>query len=407
MQNTRTADLLESGGGAGLSPQRRNLAGACLAHMLHDGYTDQLYALLPVWQPEFGLSYAGLAVVRALYYGTMGGLQVPGDRLIAKLGPRAALALATFVAAAGYAVTILPFGFPVLCVGLVIAGIGSSVQHPRASVLVTSTYGKASRGPLGIYNFAGDLGKSIFPAAVALLLPVLSWRPVVGLTAVVGLIVALVLLALVPRQPFVAPEEKEIAAKRRDGGGFGLLLAIGALDTATRMGYLLFLPFLLHGRGGSEAIVGVGLALLFIGGALGKAACGWLGQHLGVVWSVIATEAATALLMMATLMLPLAPMLVVLPLLGIVLNGTSSVLYGTVPELAPNGDTGRAFALFYTAVIGSGGLAPIAYGAIADHSSQALGIVASALTAAIIVPLVFGLPGSKEFFFEKKNQKTF
>ena len=73
------------------SPQRRNLAGACLAHMLHDGYTDQLYALLPVWQSEFGLSYAGLAVVRALYYWTMGGLQVPGDRLIAKLGPRMAL----------------------------------------------------------------------------------------------------------------------------------------------------------------------------------------------------------------------------------------------------------------------------------------------------------------------------
>ncbi len=83
------------------SPQRRNLAGACLAHMLHDGYTDQLYALLPVWQSQFGLSYAGLAVVRALYYGTMGGLQVPGDRLIARLGPRPALALATFVAAEG------------------------------------------------------------------------------------------------------------------------------------------------------------------------------------------------------------------------------------------------------------------------------------------------------------------
>ena len=49
-----------------MSLQRRNLAGACLAHALHDGYTDQLYALLPVWQSQFGLSYAGLAVVRAL-----------------------------------------------------------------------------------------------------------------------------------------------------------------------------------------------------------------------------------------------------------------------------------------------------------------------------------------------------
>ena len=84
-------------------------------------------------------------------------------------------------------------------------------------------------------------------------------------------------------------------------------------------------------------------------------------------------------------------MLVILPLLGMVLNGTSSVLYGTVPELAPKGDTGRAFALFYTGVIGSGALAPIGYGAIADQSSQIIGILASACTALVIVPLILSL----------------
>jgi FSR family fosmidomycin resistance protein-like MFS transporter len=387
------------------SPQRRNLAGACLAHLLHDGYTDQLYALLPVWQSQFGLSYAGLALVRALYYGTMGGLQVPGNRLIGGLSPRAALALATFIAAAGFLVMGLPCGFAGLCAGLILAGIGSSVQHPRAALLVTNTYGQTARGPLGIYNFAGDLGKAIFPAAVALLLPIMAWRSAVGITAFIGLVVAVALLALVPRQPSIASVENESVTVRGGGGGFGLLLTIGALDTATRMGYLLFLPFLLHARGGSEAVVGLGLALLFIGGALGKAACGWLGQHLGVVRSVIATEVATALLIAATLILPLAPLLAVLPLLGIVLNGTSSVLYGTVPDLAPKGDIGRGFALFYTGVIGAGGLAPIAYGAIADHSNRTVGILAAAATAAVIVPLVLALQSvqnsSQAVFFEK------
>jgi MFS transporter, FSR family, fosmidomycin resistance protein len=391
MESTHTAALMPTQRGAWSSPQRRALAGACLAHMLHDGYTDQLYALLPVWQSEFGLSYAGLAVVRALYYGTMGGLQVPGDRLIATLGPRAALALATLVAAAGFLLMALPLGFAGLCAGLILAGIGSSVQHPRASLLVTNAYGKASRGPLGIYNFAGDLGKSTFPAVVALLLTVVAWRPVVGLMALIGLAVAAALLAVVPRYPFIAAVEDKSTAKPRGASGFGLLLTIGALDTSTRMGYLLFLPFLLRSRGGTGALVGVGLALLFVGGALGKAACGWLGQHLGVVWSVIVTEAATALLIAATLMLPLPWMLAVLPLLGIVLNGTSSVLYGTVPDLAPKGDVGRGFALFYTGVIGAGGLAPIAYGAIADHSNRTVGILAAAVTAAVIIPLVLAL----------------
>jgi len=359
--------------------------------MLHDGYTDQLYALLPVWQSDFGLSYAGLAVVRALYYGTMGGLQIPGDRLIARLGSRAALALATCVAAAGFLVMALPSGFLGLCAGLILAGIGSSVQHPRASLLVTNSFGKALREPLGIYNFAGDLGKATFPAVVALLLPVVGWRPAVGIMACIGLAVAVALLVVVPGRPFVAPAEHKFAVKRHPGGGFSLLLAIGALDTATRMGYLLFLPFLLHARGGTAGMVGLGLALLFIGGALGKMACGWLGQHLGVVWSVIATEVATALLITTTLILPLAPMLAILPLLGIVLNGTSSVLYGTVPELAPKGDIGRGFALFYTGVIASGGLAPIGYGAIADLFNRTVGVLAAALTAAVIVPLVLAL----------------
>ena len=131
----------------------------------------------------------------------------------------------------------------------------------------------------------------------------------------VGLAVAIALLALVPRQPFTTPAKDKSAVKSRDGSGFGLLFFIGALDTATRMGYLLFLPFLLHARGGAETVRSGSRAAL-IGGALGKAACGWLGQHLGVVWSVIATEAATALLMIATLMLPLAPILAVLPFLA-------------------------------------------------------------------------------------------
>jgi MFS family permease len=157
------------------------------------------------------------------------------------------------------------------------------------------------------------------------------------------------------------------------------------------MGYLLFLPFLIHARGGTSATIGLGLALLFIGGAFGKATCGWLGERLGVIGAVIATEMATALLIVATVFTPLTATLLLLPLLGVVLNGTSSVLYGTVPELAPGGDAGRAFALFYTGVIGSGGLAPIAYGAIADHSSQTVGVLAAAATAAHIAPMALRL----------------
>lgn len=205
-----------------------------------------------------------------------------------------------------------------------------------------------------------------------------------------GMVTALVLAFLRPRAVGqIAKKDEALGSRGRVG--FTLLTIIGALDTATRMGYLLFLPFLIEGRGGTSATVGLGLALLFIGGAFGKATCNWLGQHIGVAGGVIATEAATVLLITITLFTPLSPTLVILPLLGIVLNGTSSLLYGTVPELAPDGNAGRAFAIFYTSVIGSGGLSPIIYGAIADHSNRSVGVLAAAATAALIIPLVIVL----------------
>ena len=381
----------ETASGSSPPAQSRSLLAACLTHALHDGYTDGLYAFLPVWQAQFGLSYAALAVVRALYFGTMGGMQIPADRALRGLSPRTALILSTVAAAAGLLIMALPFGFAGLCVGLIVAGIGSSIQHPRGSMLVTDSYGTASRRPLGIYNFSGDLGKAALPALVAVLLPIFAWRSVLGLMAMLGIVLVVALVSLAPSASVTRNVTGEATpGDGRGRGGFRILTTIGALDTATRMGYLLFLPFLIHGQGGGLPTVGVALALLFIGGAFGKATCAWLGEWLGVVGSVMVTEAATALLIAATLFTPLTPTLILLPFLGIVLNGTSSVLYGTVPELS-DGDTGRAFAVFYTSVIGTGGLAPILYGAIADHSSRMIGVLASAATAALIVPLVLAL----------------
>lgn len=191
MESARSSSVEEGEFNASAS---RNLRAACLAHALHDGFTDAIYAFLPVWQAQFGLSFASLAVLRALYYGTMGGLQIPSDRALRRVSPRAALILSTVVASVGLAIMTLPLGFAGLCAGLVVAGMGSSVQHPRGSKLVTDSYGKASRRPLGIYNFAGDIGKAALPALVAVLLPILAWRPVLGLMAMLGVAVALVLV---------------------------------------------------------------------------------------------------------------------------------------------------------------------------------------------------------------------
>src|SRR5947209_17461202 len=80
----------------------------------------------------------------------------------------------------------------------------------------------------------------------------------------------------------------------------------------------------------------------------------------------LGNEGLTAAAILAILPLPLTAGLAILPLIGIALNGTSSVLYGTVPELVAPERRQRAFSIFYTGAIGAGALSPALYGLASD-----------------------------------------
>ena len=64
---------------------------------------------------------------------------------------------------------------------------------------------------------------------------------------------------------------------------------------------------------------------------------------------MLLTEALTAIFIVALPFLDIYPALFALPLLGVAVNGTSSALYGSVPEFAGPAKRQRAFAIFYTA----------------------------------------------------------
>ena len=380
------------------APERRTLAVACGAHILHDGYTDLLYVLLPLWQAQFGLDYAAVGLLRALYVGAMAGFQIPAGSIAQRFGGPLVLGLGTALAGIGYLIAGASAGFAMLLGALVIGGLGSGVQHPVSANLVAQAFpGIRSRQALAGYNFSGDLGKMAFPAATAWLLTLMNWRAATTVIGIVGLCVAVAILAArgLPGRaatPATAVgDSPETAAPTPSGRGFPLLLSIAMIDSATRMGFLTFLPFLLKLKGAGLAEIGVALTLLFTGGACGKLACGWLGARLGVVRATWITEGATAAGILALLPLPLFAGMVVLPLIGVALNGTSSVLYGTVPELVAPERRQRAFSIFYTGGIGAGALSPIVYGMISDALSVPAMMALVASVVLITLPLSWRL----------------
>src|SRR5580698_1544141 len=120
--------------------QRRAASIASVTHALHDGYTDLIYILLPLWQTEFGLDYAALGMLRSVFVGAMACLQIPAGLVSERLGAAVVLAVGTALAGFGYLLAGASAGFTMLLVALFIGGLGASTQHPVASALVARAF---------------------------------------------------------------------------------------------------------------------------------------------------------------------------------------------------------------------------------------------------------------------------
>jgi MFS transporter, FSR family, fosmidomycin resistance protein len=388
------------------SRARAVLAAACSIHFVHDGFSDILYVLLPIWANEFRLTFAQVGIIRTAYSGGMAAFQIPAGLLAERWGERRLLAAGTAVTACGFIAAGMVGGFLSLLLVLLIAGLGSGVQHPLSSSLVSKAYETGPRrAALGTYNFSGDLGKVAVPAAVAFAALAVGWRTAAAAYGVIGLVAAAAILGILARlttgmsEPAVddrtkAPLSAQSGWGIRDLKGFQALTAIGMIDNATRTGFLTFLPFALIAKGSSVAGVGTALALLFAGGAVGKFACGLVAERLGVIRTVVLTEAATALGILALIPSPLPVALAILPLMGVALNGTSSVLYGTVADLVAADRRSRAYGLYYTVTIMSSALAPSVYGLLSDLAGVSTTLVVVSALVLTTIPLCLVLRSS-------------
>lgn len=375
------------------SSRRRALIAGCSAHAVHDGLTDVIYVLLPIWQAQFALSYAQIGLLRGAYSAMMAVFQLMASRAARRWGRLPLLVGGTALAGVAYLLVGQATGLSLLLLALLLGGLGASTQHPLASSMITDAYedGGGVKQALSQYNFSGDIGKTLIPGVVGLLLTVVSWRASATLLGLLGLAAAGMLWWLVPAEVREPSAIKKARPPSGTGSVAGLraLILTGTLDSAVRMGFLTFLPFLLQAKGAGTAGIGLALTMLFIGGAFGKLLCGYLGARIGMMKTVWLTETSTALLIVTAVYLPLSGLMVMLPLLGLALNGTSSVLYGAVPDLASADRREQAFAVFYTGTIGGGALAPVVFGGVGDALGVPVAVMVLAGMLLLTLPLAW------------------
>jgi MFS family permease len=385
---------------------RRHVLGAsCTTHFIHDGFSDLIILLLPVWQAEFALSLSQVGAISSTYSGAMTIGQLPAGLASERWGERRILVAGTALVGLGFCLLGIAGGAFGLALALALAGIGASTQHPLNSTIVARAYEDGPRrAALGIYNFSGDLGKMAVPGLAALVLATMDWRYVTtgyggfGIVAAVGMLIVFGILKVGGRPRNVPSGNSDGRGRTSDWGirqrkGFVLLSATSMIDGAARAAFMTFLPFLLISKGASIETVGFALVLVFAGGAAGKLVCGLIAERLGIVRTAVLTELATGGGILLLLPLPLTADLVLLPAVGLALNGTSSVLYASVAEFVAPERHGRGFGLFMTLTIGAWAISPTIFGILSDLNGVPNTLAIVGLFALTTVPLALALTG--------------
>jgi FSR family fosmidomycin resistance protein-like MFS transporter len=394
-------------------PGANALVASCGAHAIQDGLSALQYVLLPILAQLFNLNYAQVGFLRAVSHSAMSALEIPAGILSEKTGERKLLSFGLVCAGSGYLGLAFSPQFFLVAVCLLIAGVGAGFQHSLSSAIVVRSFQReARRRALGTYNSAGDAGKLAFTAAFSVGIGAgFAWNAVLIFLSLIsmtfGLIVWRILRNYESREMAKnesghrsdedsesVPEHKTSKSK---GWGikhpckFAVLGTVVFLDSVVQAVFLTFLAFVVLDKGAGETLASFSVVIALIGGMVGKFACGFLAGKYGDRFTFVMVQGLNVIGIALLVVLPLTPLLIVLPLIGLVTQGTSTVTYGSVSEFVDHDKQSRGYALIYTVASISSMVGPLLVGMVADYAGLDMAMWLLALIALIPLPMAFVL----------------
>lgn len=324
------------------------------------------------------------------------------------------------LAAFGY---VIEGSFLIMCLAMLIGGIGASVTHPTGYPLLSENISESRHGKsLGMWGSAAKLGDAAAPALIAVLILVLVWNEILLVLGALGVVYAVLLFAVLSRDAYdtLPPEhaskqsesddaEESVSVWDGDMRLFVYPMLVVLLFFTTRMvatkGVNTFVPaFITDVYGYSFTYFGLNLApesfanvyfsLLLLTAAIVQLGTGTItdlyDERKVLIGFLLVSTVALAALSMLTLG-PLS-LLVVLLVVGGGLWGLNPARDALISEISPPEREGRTFGYLWTVTQIIGAMSPLFIGLISDVSgiqSSFRWLAVSTLLSALAVGLLF------------------
>jgi MFS family permease len=372
-------------------------------HMMTHWYPATFYVLLPLIGNELGLSFSQIGSIMTCQAAAGAISNLPGGMAVDLVGRKGLL----------MAVALSWIGLPYLVMGLshsywmllgcaALVGIGNNLWHPTAIPLLAQSHPQRSGLVVSIHAMGGHLGDAIAPPVVGAMLAVLSWRDVVIMNFIPGVIASVLLLMALGQSGSAGMAPDPAQAKPRKAapsldGVMSLLadrtvvtLSLGsAMRAMTAMTLLAFLPlFLAKEMNYSPVWIGNVLFALQAAGFVAAPVCGHLSDRMGrrnIIMTSMAMSGVVLLFMAFAGRSPAFALFVAF--LGFFLFATRSVLQAWLLDATPKHLAGTTIGILFGAQSVGGAIGPLAGGVIADH----FGIIATFyfLAATIVTANLF------------------
>jgi MFS family permease len=356
-----------------------------MGHGLTHWYPSTFYLLLPIIGLELGLSYSQIGLIMTCQYVAGAIANVPGGIITDTVGRKGVLmALSLFWVGFPYLLMSFSHTYPMLLACVALVGFGNSLWHPTAIPTLARLFPERKGLVLSLHGMGGNVGDAIAPLVVGSLLAVLTWREVVVLNVIPGLVMSLMLLVFLgtvslgaKKKPSVVDDHQKQSIGEYFRGvpqlfrnrALVVLTASSAFRAMTQNALLTFLPlYLAREMGYSTFWVGAGMFALQAAGFAATPIAGHLSDRMGRRSIMMTSMAMTAVVLIFMGFAGKSHAFIAfVAVLGFFLYAIRPVMQAWLLETTPKNMGGTSIGILFGAQAAGSSIAPLIGGIIADR----------------------------------------